>query len=193
MRILEYVCATIAILFHGAGHFIAGKACGISFGRLRITPTGFRLQTESADFPSYESELLAALGGPLGNLLGNAFLIFAEHWIFHGPLGTWIHQINVNLIPISMYLAIWNLMPIDGFDGGRMLRCLLCMQHPHLSFLSLSPERTDKILQITSAFCLFLLWFCAVYLLLRTKKALSLYWFCIELFLSLYKKHEFAQ
>ena len=73
---------------------------------------------------------------------------------------------------------------IEGFDGGRLLRCLLCLTAKEADKALL---RAERVLSLCSAACLLALWFFSVYLLLRAGTALSLYLFCAELFFTLYE------
>ena len=179
----SFVCIGIAVLFHGLGHLLAARMCGVPLQRLQITRTGLRLVTRDRAFPSYVAEGGVALGGPLGTLLGNAlFLLVAR--LTRGNAALFFAQLCGQLVPVSLSLALWNMLPIEGFDGGRLLRCLLCLaaKEPGSSLLC-----AQRALSVCSAGCLFLLWFFSVYLLLRAGTALSLYLFCAELFLTLYE------
>ena len=181
------LCSIVAILFHGTGHLVAGILCGTPLTSLRLSATGLRLQTEAGMFPSYEAEALTALGGPVGNLCGNALCILLARLFDPSPFAAFITEMNATLLPLSLYLALFNLLPITGFDGGRLVYCILCKRKRHLLVRSpeTTPAQADRVLTLTSALCLSLLWFCAVYLLLRGRGAVSLYVFCAELFLSL--------
>ena len=179
----SFVCIGIAVLFHGLGHLLAAKLCGVPLQRLQITRTGLRLMTRDSAFPSYTAEGWVALGGPLGNLLGNALFLLVAH-LARGSAARFFLQLCGQLIPVSLSLALWNLLPIEGFDGGRLLRCLLCLTTKEADKALL---RAERVLSLCSAACLLALWFFSVYLLLRAGTALSLYLFCAELFFTLYE------
>ncbi|MBQ7336892.1 MAG: hypothetical protein IJW40_00385 [Clostridia bacterium] len=173
----EILCALLAISFHGLGHISAALACGVRTRKIRFSATGLRLEMGEGIFPSYNTELIIALGGPLGNLLGNALLLFLSYILRHGEGGASLLALCQDTVPLSLFLGIWNLLPIEGFDGGRMLRCLLSKRPCRMSLPTI-----DRILAASSAGCFLTLWVLAVYLLLRTGRAVSLFVFCVQLF-----------
>lgn len=167
----EIIILLAAIALHGLGHLTAARLCGMRATGIRPTPTGLRLFLSEHDFPTYESELLIALGGPLGNLLGNVPLILVQARLPSDALR--------EVVALSLFLGCWNLLPIEGFDGGRALRCLLLRHHGKRT---LTPDAVDRLLRITSGACFLGLWLLSVYLVLRTGRALSLFLFCLQLF-----------
>ena len=169
-----------AIVLHGAGHWVAARCCGVRLRRLRLSATGLRLISDRGSFPSYRAELAIALGGPLGNLLGNALPIALSLLPFPA-----LRSACREVVSLSLFLAGWNLLPLDGFDGGRILRCLLLGSKRPLSL-----PLVDGICRISSALCLTGLWLLAVYFVLRTARAISLFWFCLQLFWGAYVKEE---
>ena len=167
MELCYLVCAVAAILLHGAGHMLAAALVGTRFGRLRISATGLRLMTDRS-FASYRAEAVTALGGPLLNLVGA--------WGAHALLG----ERGAVFVVLSLYLGLLNLAPIRGFDGARVLSCVLCARHTLLP--SCLPHVAERVIDVLSATLTLLLWLIAVYLLLRRGSALSLYVFCLQLF-----------
>ena len=169
----KWIAILSAIGLHGAGHRIAAGLCGVKLGRIVSSATGLCWQTDRTGFCSYGKEALVALGGPLGNLLGNALLILCMPLFPASDRSAWSM-----LFSSSLFLAIWNLLPIEGFDGGRILRCLILQRQREAG-----TEAADRTLRISSAICFTLLWMLSVYLLLRTGRAFSLFLFCMQLFL----------
>lgn len=167
----------VAILVHEAGHVLAARAVGVRFGHLRLTRTGLRLITVAEGFPSYDDELTCALGGPLANAL--SALLLRVFCLVCPTLSTFVSH----FVPLSLSLALLNLLPLRGFDGARILYCFLCSHHRRLP--SLTPDRAGRFLSLLSCLILFGLWLLAVYLLLRRGSALSLYLFCLQLFQSI--------
>ena len=174
----EIAYLLLAIGLHGVGHVISARLRGMRMGRICRSATGLRLITESAAFPSYADEAWVALGGPLGNLLGNALLYLISLAASHPALWT----ICRGVLPISFFLGIWNLLPIEGFDGGRLLRCLMLRRNTTL-------RTADRVLAVSSALCFCFFWMLSMYLLLRTGRAFSLFWFCVQLFWGLYAQN----
>ena len=177
------LAALAVILIHGAGHVVFARLVGVRFCRVGYTPTGFRLITDGRGFPSYFCELIATLGGPLANVISAALV--------HAHTTRLPHAFVSLFVPLSLYLAALNLLPLRGFDGGGLLICLLCGRHPPLP--SLLPDTAERILSICSGLVLFLLWLLSIYLLLCRDSALSLYVFCTQLFRTTLIEHHDAQ
>ena len=175
----------VAVLMHELGHVVAARAVGVTFGRLRLTRTGLRLITEEGGFASYDSELICALGGPLANAVSALAMqgLCAVYPALLSPAS--------RFIPLSLSLALLNLLPLRGFDGARILFCFLCCHHRHLP--SLAPDRAERLVSLLSCFILTGLWLLAVYLLLRRGSALSLYLFCLQLVRSIAVENGRAQ
>ncbi len=151
-----------AILVHEGGHLIAARLCGIKTGGFAVDSLGARLAlTESV--PSYKKELLICAAGPLANLCSLA------------PISIARGNPSVDFfMSVSLALAMLNLLPIKGFDGGHIFHCLL-------SFY-ISPSLADFVCMLSSFFCLFILWCTSVYLILRTGADLSLFLFSASIF-----------
>ena len=75
----------------------------------------------------------------------------------------------------SLLLSLFNLLPVRGFDGGRMLECAL-LSHCKM-------KNALRISKLLSFFSLFLVWSTANYFLLRAGSGLSLLCFSTVLFL----------
>lgn len=159
-----------AIGVHGLGHILAARASGIRMQSLRRTSTGFRLVASQA-FVSYDAELLCALGGPAANAIA-ALICRMISWLWPS-LGPTLSP----LIPHTLYLGLFNLLPIEGFDGARIFRCWFCARKRSCSLVV-----ADRLIAVSSCGCLLLFWLLALYLLLRCGSALSLYLFCLQLF-----------
>lgn len=173
--ILSLLALLCGIAIHGLGHMLAARAVGVRMIGVHRTPTGLRLMSD-ASFPSYDAELYCALGGPIANvtaaLLGRLVLL---------PFGA-AAEFVTSFIPFSLFLGLLNLLPLQGFDGARILFCLLCTRHRHLA--SLDPFTAQRVIRVISCSLLVFLWLLSVYVLLRRGSALSLYVFCLQLFRS---------
>ncbi len=167
----------LAVILHELGHIAAARTLGVRFRRLRVSRTGLCLITSEAGFSSYDNELICALGGPVAGAL-SALVARAL-----GSLLPCLLPFVQEFIPLSLALALLNLLPLRGFDGARILTCFLSCHHRHLP--SLSPTDAARVVSLLSCLVLLLLWLLSVYLLLRSGSALSLYLFCLQLFRSL--------
>jgi Zn-dependent protease len=171
----------VAISVHGLGHWLAARATGVHMNRLIRTRTGLCLVADS-HFSSYDTELYCALGGPLANA---ASALFCRLCLV--PRGL-CSDFCATFIPLSLYWCLLNLLPLPCFDGGRILRSLLCAHHRRLP--SLLPEVVDRMLNALSCLIWVVFWLLSVYLLLRRASALCLFVFCFQLFRSTAQKSE---
>lgn len=103
----------LAILLHEAAHILFLSLFGGRLRALRLTLKGAQIVTEQGSM-GYGGELMAVMAGPGINLLlavlsaraGERFYLFAG---------------------IDLMLGIFNLLPLPGLDGGRMLGLLLAL------------------------------------------------------------------
>lgn len=153
-----------AILLHEGGHYAVAALCGHAPKGLTCRPLGALLQTPG--LLSYREEILVAFGGPLANIICVLFCA-----ILGFPLSSFFPS-------VSLSLALLNLLPIAGFDGGRITACL-CGNF-------LPPAPAERVCRALSFFCLFCLWSISVYLLMRQGASLSLFVFSVTIFLRLF-------
>ena len=160
------MAAILAASLHELAHIGMAHLCGISFRELAITPFGAAL-TPASFMGGYRDEILVAAAGPLANLLCAALIFPYSHISFFSFF-----------LVSSLFLAFLNLLPVTGFDGGRIFLCLLCDR--------LSPTTAARLLSVLSFLIVFFLWSFSVYVLLRVGNSLSLFVFSCSLFLKLF-------
>lgn len=155
--------AAIAVAFlHELGHICAARLCGIELKELRLDIFGAAI-TPKSSFYSYKQETVLAAAGPIVNIaLGLTLLPFCKS-------GEWVRMLTV----ASFFLGALNLLPVEGFDGGRVLYCLLASR--------LSQGVLDGITGAISFLTVFLLWALSVYLILTLGASLSLFVFSYTL------------
>jgi Zn-dependent protease len=175
-----------AAVAHELGHLIAAKVMRIGVKEIRLDTFGARICVEER-LLSYKQELWLALSGPVANLATAMIAFFAlpkdsqelffeierfassGEWHTGGAAGFFILS--------SLIQAAINLLPIKSFDGGRALQCLLS--------LFVSETAAERIVEISSAISVGILWMMALYLMLKTSSGLELYAFSIGLFFML--------
>ena len=135
-RSLFFAASLLAALFHECGHLLAARLLGIRIALLELDLGGARLYPARI-IRSYRAEGLLAAAGPFFSLL-LALLLTGRS----SPLAAALRAATLSL-------ALFNLLPIEGFDGGRMLCALLA------SFLP--EEGVRSLLSITSYAVLLLL------------------------------------
>ncbi len=164
-RLTEFVAAMTAAALHEFGHVAAARLLGIRLSGLTLDLLGARLDT-GRRLISYGDELRLAAAGPFVNLIC---------FIAAYPLTLTAPTPFVNTFTAaSAGLCLLNLLPIESFDGGRILTCAISMLA--------DPSHARRAVRVLSFFCIFTLWSGSVYLLLRTGSSLSLFVFSAALF-----------
>ena len=158
----ELSAMVVAATVHELGHIITASVLHLPLGGMRLDILGARIST--AVSISYFDEWMLSAGGPAFNLITAACLM---------PLCESSEWISL-FIYSSLGLATLNLLPVDTFDGGRMLFCFLS------SFTD--GELPRRAVRFLSFFFVFLMWLISVYLLMRIGNSLSLFVFSACLF-----------
>ena len=156
----------IAAAFHECGHILAAKILGIRLSEMRLDLFGARLSVSSASI-SYLNEFLLCAAGPLFSFLLTAFLCFFTK-----------NNLIQNLSAASLFLGLLNLIPVRGFDGGRILYSLVS--------LLASPVAADLFERFFTSVFLIFLWGISVYLMLIIGGGLSLFVFSIGFFCKIF-------
>ena len=153
----------LAILVHEGGHLLAARWLKLPRQGFSLDFTGARIEIAGRVI-SYGEEWLLAAAGPFCGLLFSA--LGAAFWRYT-QYAAWFSC-------ASLLLSLFNLLPIRGFDGGRMLACTLAP--------CLGEGITARVMRLCSFFSLFLIWATAIYFLLRAGDGISLLFFSMTLF-----------
>ena len=142
---------------------------GIAWGQIPVNPANLR---------GKHSRALVSASGPAANLgLSLLFSILAVA----GAIGE-INPFAGNMLffgaIINMVLALFNLLPISGFDGGRVLSALLAPR--------LCAAVCKRVCDACAYFCLLLLFSLSACLLLRYGESMLLAVLCASLFARLF-------
>lgn len=158
VALITYILATeplgFALFFFSS---VALHECGhlFAFLLLRQPAPAFRarrfglLLTPKSTLLSYGQELFICAAGPLFNLLACAALLPA---LRAGGAG----EANFCFFALNLLNALFNLLPIAGFDGGRMLSAALSLLLPKAA--------ADRISAAISFFSVLFLYFAAIYI-----------------------------
>ena len=152
----------LAAALHELGHLAAARAMHIPIGAMRFDLLGARIDVKGRIL-SYEEEWLLCVAGPLSSLVFS--LIGAFFWSHT--------RLAISFSCASLLLGLLNLMPIQTFDGGRMLECAL------LSFTT--PQKTGSVLRGCTFLFLWLLWAFSAYLMIKIADGISLFFFTLSL------------
>jgi len=153
--------ALLACFLHEMGHLFTIAHLNGTIRSIRVTASG--AQMELSHPLGYKQELLAALAGPAVNLaLSAVFAQWEWGYLFSG---------------LNLALACLNLIPVGNLDGGRILRCFLCIICP--------PDFAGLICDAASIFFLFLLFFISMLLIFCARNltlAMVTLWLLITFF-----------
>ena len=152
----------LAAALHEVGHLIAARFLKIPIRAMRLDLLGARIDVKGRIL-SYGEEWLLCMAGPLSSL---AFSLVGSLFWSHSKLA-------VAFSCASLLLGLLNLLPIQTFDGGRMLECAL------LSFTT--PQKVGSILRGCTFLFLWLLWAFSAYLMIKIADGISLFFFTLNL------------
>ena len=159
------------VALHESGHLIAAFLLGIPIRSLDIGTFGASLKVRGS-LISYPKEFLLCAAGPSMNFISAiAAVIYSEHRGYYSECGEWF-------IAVSIMLGLLNLIPAEGFDGGRMLSVVVTSLF--------GPRISARLISFTTFSSIMLLWMVSVYLLIRYGTSLSLFIFTVSLFYRLF-------
>ena len=152
----------LAAALHEVGHLLAAHFLKIPIRAMRFDLLGARIDVKGRIL-SYGEEWLLCMSGPLSSLLLSLLGSFF-----------WSHtKLAIAFSCASLLLGLLNLLPIQTFDGGRMLECAL------LSFTT--PQKVSAILRGCTFLFLWLLWAFSAYLMIKIADGISLFFFTLTL------------
>lgn len=160
-----------AASLHEIGHMLAAVWLGIPLRSLDIGMFGASLKVRGV-LISYPKEFLLCAAGPAMNFLSAVIVIMlSEKRGYYSDVGEWFAC-------VSLMLGILNLIPAEGFDGGRILHVVLTSMF--------GPRISARVLSYTTFGSILILWMFSVYLLIRFGTSLSLFVFTLSLFYRLF-------
>lgn len=145
-RDLLFLASIAAALFHELGHLSAARVLKIPIRMLEIDLMGAKLYP-AVSLPSYGAELMLAGAGPLFSLL-----LALPAAAMRCPFGDL-------LLTSTLSFTLFNLLPISGFDGGRILHAALAMIW--------QARQADRVILVTTYLSLLLMFSLSACLLLR--------------------------
>lgn len=149
-----------SVLLHELGHLTASLLYHKPPRSIKIIATGINIELSPAS--SYAEEIVTCAAGPLMNLL---YIAAASCFPSH---------LCETVRTVSLLLCLLNLLPLETFDGGRILGAFCS--------LFFSERLADDILQITTAFSLTVLWVLSLYIFFYSGINMTLLVFCAYLF-----------
>ena len=170
--IIPLLCA---VTLHECGHLLCAAILKIKIQRFDLSLLGARIKTYS--MLSYKDELVFALCGPLIGLLGFALTFKIAMTNFYIPFyQSFLFPFSI----LSLCLSIFNLLPLASLDGGRILKCTLC--------LIFSLDTAEKVMKFASFLTLLSLWMLSVYMMLKISNGVPMFIFCLIFFVKCFIK-----
>ena len=148
-----FLLGLLAALCHESAHLAVMAAMGLGPAELRLSLFGGKILRREQREAGYGVEMAVSLAGGVCNLLLAALF-------YHGGGKAELFS------AINLVLGSFNLLPVQGLDGGRVLNSLICMAANQI--------RADCICRRVSAVVLALLWLGAVWLTAERLANLSL-------------------
>lgn len=108
-----------AVLIHEIGHLFAMWLLECSPKSIRLIPASVQITRSITTV--YRNDILIALAGPVINIL--LFCVLYLNFITYKNT-TVLYYAGINLI-----VALFNLMPVSGLDGGTVLFSIIAKKH----------------------------------------------------------------
>ena len=112
--ILRLFCVVSAAVIHELGHILAAKLCGVRSWRLGLKAGGALITFDFSRL-SYMREVFVHLAGPAFGVMAALFSV-----IFFGERAEYFAG-------VSLSMALVNLLPVSGFDGGGIFSAVVSM------------------------------------------------------------------
>lgn len=154
----ELLLLFTAAVIHELGHVLCAVLLNIPFSGLSFCPCGAVMTFDFSGTTYFRECCVHLSGAGLGILAAVcALLIFGDAAVYFAGL--------------SVSLAVMNLLPIEGFDGGGALYCLLVPVLP--------PERAYPVCRAVSIAVTVLLWVAVLWIELRVHASAALILFVL--------------
>lgn len=175
----------LAALIHELGHLIAAKIRGIAVDRLELGFMGARIVVDDG-LCSYRSEMILALGGPMGNLFTLAASLTAAKMMGVNAqetlaLGAEFIERGGGIVGALGCLALascaqmgLNMLPVRSLDGGRIASAAVSDKF--------GSEAGERVIALFTSVALLCLWTVALYLMLRVGAGLAVFTFAACVF-----------
>lgn len=160
-----------AVFIHETGHLFAMWATDSQPKAIRLVPTSVQIVREFS--AKKGGEIAVTLCGPMANFMISGTL-FLNYFIFK-------NEQSFNFAVLNLVIAVFNLLPVSGLDGGILLTALIS----HFTDIN----KAERIVRMVTAVFAFVVFLFGVYLYVIKKLNLSV--FIVALYLgvcSLVKK-----
>ena len=146
----------LAVCIHEIGHISAAMLLGADIMSFKGTFLGLRIR--------YSSISLGTAGECIVNLSGSLFGLLSAAAVSITPLIR--YDFFISFAALSVTLALVNLLPVRGLDGGSTIMCILDR--------FMLPDRSEKIMNIISTASSIAFWVVSVRIQMRSGVNLSI-------------------
>ncbi len=108
--------ALFAVFVHEAGHLFMMWLLECAPKRIKLIPAS--VQISMPMLKCYRNDILVALSGPAVNIV--LFFTLYFNYIAYKNEAVLVYAL------LNLVIALFNLLPVKGLDGGTVLYCLLC-------------------------------------------------------------------
>ena len=115
---LALLCVMTAVALHECGHIFAYLCAHVIIDEIHLQPFGVRITIRNESLIRPRTQLLCALAGPAVNWLC-VFVFWLISTIIAIPEWCWLFFLS------SLFLGLFNLLPIMPLDGSRILGVIL--------------------------------------------------------------------
>lgn len=107
-------CVIASVFLHECGHIFVYSKAHVAIDEIHLQPFGVRITTRNEALIGPRTQFVCALAGPTINLLCTAIYYFISKVIV---MPEWTLMFYLS----SLFLGLFNLLPIMPLDGSRML------------------------------------------------------------------------
>ncbi len=111
-------CVMSSVFLHECGHIFVYSRSHVVIDEIHLQPFGIRITAQNEMCIRPRTQLICALAGPMMNLLCVAIFIALSRVI---AMPEWTLMFYVS----SLFLGLFNLLPIMPLDGSRILSIIL--------------------------------------------------------------------
>lgn len=167
MNVRELFLFVISALVHEAGHILCAYFLHIPFSNLKIKMCG-AVMTFDFSKTTYLREMCVHLAGAAFGITTAVFAL-----LLFGDGATYFAG-------VSIWLAVLNLMPIEGFDGGGALLCVLSML--------VSSDIAWRVCRAVSIAAVIFLWTAVIRTELRIRAGITILLFAVYMLVFVFER-----
>lgn len=164
--------SVVSAVLHEGGHLLWLLISGDKPQKIAFGLFGLSIVRRNDIRLDYKNEIISAFFGPLVNII--IVLICLSVYVFSKS------EFLIIVISVNLFLGFFNLLPVFGLDGGRILEFSLLSKF--------SPDKCEKIMRIVSSVIIIPLMSVGFFVLIKSGYNFSLLMLSLYLSFLLYKR-----